>query len=823
MRTTFFNKKCGRIALGWAVFAVLVVCLTDCRGCRRKKEEAAREVKPAATATADAKRLATRQVRPPRPANALDKIAAAEKAGKLDLDSAWICKIQALVDQASLPVEYRSPERIPCGSPTLEGLAAVRDRLKPETLEKIRPYLLRPTDPASFFAARVRSQIARNRPAGIPGLLYAQDEGNPQRPTRDLSLGNWVGAGCHSAPIIVWSASGQEAAERAAAVIDSRSLWAEFKKIMPFEPLGDEGAEDGQGKPDQGLDGDIDIYLVPATMVDADGSADGWCLSIGQAQRTPTWIMVAQDLQGKELAATLAHELFHSFQCALDARDEIWWDEATATWAEEYIDSAWDTEKSFVPEAFDAGKFLLKTLNADEGNHPYGAYIFPFYLAGRFGDEVIGQIWSDCSVPGPNALQAVERQLSGAGLEFKEAWKEFALMNYDDTKEYGRKYKETLNTFDCHWEDRVVLTDKSQAQAIELPPLSVFYFCVENRGIEADKFPAVHFDLADLEKEPDVSVQAVIIKNGDHRVEDWTGQKEHDFCLKNESERFDEIVVVVASSGRELTLKDLNVPIELGYVSECDADWAGTLTFSATYSCDHSQEGDWRKTGRWQGATGSPWQDQFTRDDQEQKNSFRATATVNLRLKSQATKAESEEEKELLEGMNRLFGGAVYTQDGVKGTCSISYHKYSKETTNIRPPGTSYYVSSDARASGGGALTRYGMSALSGPRLTVYPEKGEYSLEIDFSAPDVHGTSTVESSSGGASSQHWTFEAKPLFSSYPWRTNWAEPALRGKFSGTVIQGSWKSPPKAKPEDGACASAMLENAELTVNWSIRKVR
>ena len=121
-------------------------------------------------------------------------------------------------------------------------------------------------------------------------------------------------------------------------------------------------------------------------------------------------------------------------------------------------------------------------------------------------------------------------------------------------------------------------------------------------------------------------------------------------------------------------------------------------------------------------------------------------------------------------------------------------------------------------------LTKYGMSALSGPRLTVYPEKGEYTLEIDFSAPDVPGSTTIESSGGGSDTNRWTWDGgKPLFSSYEWRTSWAEPALKGKYDGKAIQGTWKSPPRKKPKEGTCPSALLENAEITVSWSLTKMK
>ncbi|MCU0276776.1 MAG: DUF6055 domain-containing protein [Acidobacteria bacterium] len=836
------KKESGKLLPALLVgFAALFIVLTSCRGCRSKKEEAEKKtpVPVAAKAMpAPAKQLA----RPKRAPNAHDKILAAERAGRLDLDTAWTYKIQALVDQNSLPQEFRSPERIPCGTPTLKGLAAMHDRLKPETQEKLRPYLLRPTHPESIFFKRLQAKATSRRAPAAPGTLYAQDVPEPQRPTKGAPPGQWVRAQCSNGPISVWSAIGFEAASRAATLIDSKRMWTEFDRIMPVPAEIDAGARNEYGELDQDEDHDLDIYLVPTAMLtDDDGRAKGWCRFIRRQEKQdanhgddapknesgrPTWIMIDQSLQGDELGATLAHEIFHSFQYAVTIRQQPWWDESTAVWAEEFIGPKWDwaAERGYLTETFDDTTFRLKTINGEEGLHPYAAYIFPYYMACRFGEEFIGKVWSACGARGGDAMDAVESQLAAAGLELKEAWKEFALMNYDDNKDYGRKYHETLDTHSYHYEDTILLRDKSEVQEIELPPLSAFYFVVTNSGIDADKFPGVHFNLEELEKKENVTVQAVVLKDGDFRVEDWTGQKEHDFCLKNEADRFDEIDLIVASHERKETLKDLKVPIELGYLAQCDVDWTGTLTFSATYQCDDSKEGEWRRSGAWRAGTSGPWEDQFSKFDLEQKNSFRATASVNLRLKTQLNKTESEEEKEMMEGLNRLFGGAVYIQEGVTGSCGISYHQYSKQTTTYRPPGKSTFVSSDAKAGGGGALSRYGMSALSGPRLTVYPEKGEYTLEIDFSAPDVPGTTTIESSGGGSQTNSWTWDGgKPLFASYQWRTDWATSALKGTYSGDLISGHWKSPPRKKPKDGGCASPGVAVADITVNWTIRKVK
>lgn len=70
-------------------------------------------------------------------------------------------------------------------------------------------------------------------------------------------------------------------------------------------------------------------------------------------------------------------------------------------WAEEYIDPDWQEEQEFMPDAFDRSFFSTQWLRSNRGLHPYGAYLFSFYLASRFGDKIIGDIWKDCYAAGP--------------------------------------------------------------------------------------------------------------------------------------------------------------------------------------------------------------------------------------------------------------------------------------------------------------------------------------------------------------------------------------------------------------------------------------
>ncbi|MBM3285658.1 MAG: hypothetical protein FJY81_07270, partial [Candidatus Aminicenantes bacterium] len=83
--------------------------------------------------------------------SSLDLIEEAERSGKLDLDRAWTYRFYALMTPSKLPTEYRSPTPIPSGTSVIIGYRRVEDKLKPETRQKVKPYLLRPSEPGSFY------------------------------------------------------------------------------------------------------------------------------------------------------------------------------------------------------------------------------------------------------------------------------------------------------------------------------------------------------------------------------------------------------------------------------------------------------------------------------------------------------------------------------------------------------------------------------------------------------------------------------------------------------------------------------------------------
>ena len=748
----------------------------------------------------------------------LDLIAQAEKAGSIDLDQAWTYRLQAILEPSALPAAFRSRTPTPSGTSVLRGLRQIRSRLKPETAERLDRYFLRPTDPRSVFAGRGR---AANRPISPPsrfadGFMFAQ-----QRPTNTPMPTGWARADSRLYPIRVWTAKSIEAAEVAVAMIDNKTMYGRFKGVMPFEP-----ESDADVRPENGGDGRLDFYLIPPgpDLQVENGMALGMTVPETGNPITPCFILIRDDLTGVDLGATLAHELFHAFQYSIDGDEPDWWCESTATWAEHFIDANWNTEQDYVEDAFEKTPHQLKTLTSEEGLHAYGAYIFPLYLSSSRGNKMVGDLWTDCAASGQNALDAVKSRLNAKSSSgFSDAFKEFALMNYNDVEPVGPTYSEQLDVFPHHGEHKVKLEKDHGGIAFDLPPLSAVYIDVYNY-VDKQKTPSVTFDLVAFKDLPEIGVQGVVMHGREKpKVEDWSGLDEKLFCLNSENQDFDRIVVVVSSTETEKTHTALALPMLLGSEPRCDADWVGTLRFTRGYNQSHSDPGQRRKTGKYQPRVGADWVDQFTTFGVEESCNISVNAVVRMALK---TPGKGEDEfAELSRKISEVSGVVVYTQDALDGSCTINYEHKQVETTRIEPsakPGD-FVLTSIQRASSGSRLIPVGLSLLRAPRLSVDSKNGKYTLEVNFTFAQCSGESIVESNKGDRTVNPWDMENRQaLFDSYPLRTQWNEPALQGTFQGDAITGEWSPPAERPPGEGVpCSLFDLRGAK--VRWELHRVK
>lgn len=518
--------------------------------------------------------------------SSLDLIDEQEASGQLDLDHAWTYRIWALFNPGLLPVEYQSPTPIVCGTLVQRGFEEVKDSLQPETVASLKPYLVRPTDPESIYTewASVTGNTAVQADGASPEASLVPAAGPP----------TWYSADSTIHPIKVWSSQSQAAADGLRETIDDE-IYGRFQVLMPHEPLSDLYVTNPDGLPDNGGDGRLDIYLVPpaAPYFTEHGPAKGVCHGLVGGQQTgPVYLLIDETPPGNELEAYTAHELFHAFQFACDQYEPGWWMEATATWAMNFIYPTNNLEQQWLPQVFSTDG-RQRTLTGP--GMEYGAYIFPLYLSSNYGDEIIGHIWHLCeSEDGDNALGAIKDMLPP---NFDEVFREFALLNYDDSVNYSHsKYSEPLSTLNRHSEAVYYLEKSHESVQIELKHLSASYVRVYNSY--PGKGTVVRFDLEEFSKNPNVSIQAIVFgKSGHKEPESWTGLTEKILDTSTEEQSFSSIVVIFSYTGdgpNDFINKPLNIDVggwklEFTYTSTGNGYYEDTWTSVPQPGSDYVQ------------------------------------------------------------------------------------------------------------------------------------------------------------------------------------------------------------------------------------------
>jgi hypothetical protein len=150
-------------------------------------------------------------------------------------------------------------------------------------------------------------------------------------------------------------------------------------------------------KPDgtRGGDARIDIYLVQLG-----GQLFGYSATdLGQHGRSQAGYLVldndysAAEFPGttplNDLEVTLAHEYNHVLQFGYDAAQDVWFDESTAVWMEDHVFPDVNDYLRYLPPWDAHSKVPLTTNNIKI----YGSGVFNHWLAGRYGDAIIRNIW----------------------------------------------------------------------------------------------------------------------------------------------------------------------------------------------------------------------------------------------------------------------------------------------------------------------------------------------------------------------------------------------------------------------------------------------
>ena len=387
---------------------------------------------------------------------AAELIEADRAAGRIDGATALQYRVFAIFGDPRLPDAYAA-------APAGEDRAALHDAQDaigtlPEAIAaELRPYLVRPTDPTSVFHD-IRGAATAALTGGASGVSLAAYR-EPAAAARSSAtapaavvcnpVSGW-GYALGVANFKVWGECGNPAddAEIQTVIDVVEKLWEAEAEYLDREPLPDGGRPTpDEWLNDQGGDARIDIYLVnpcvtragrclrlPANILATTFGAPPNLL-VGNVGVSSSYVIVPRGATANLLKfqATMAHELFHAFQNAMnlegtrDGREWHWFVEASAVWAE------W----AFVPASatltvapyfswFQDSEFPLSSNLSD---NEYWSYTWPLFMEEEAGYFSIADAWH--AIEGQSGPDALTRALDGV-LSFRDTFHEFAIRTWNE-------------------------------------------------------------------------------------------------------------------------------------------------------------------------------------------------------------------------------------------------------------------------------------------------------------------------------------------------------------------------------------------------------
>ncbi len=148
------------------------------------------------------------------------------------------------------------------------------------------------------------------------------------------------------------------------------------------------------------------------------------------------------------MRVTVAHELFHAVQFGLDAREDGWFLEATATWMEEQVTDDVNDNRQYLRHG-QLGDPDTPLDTFDSGLGSYGNWIFFQRLTQRFGTDAVRQVWADADGHlgrrNDFSVRAVRRYVESRGASWPRFYAGFIAANRTARSSYaeGSAYRPT--------------------------------------------------------------------------------------------------------------------------------------------------------------------------------------------------------------------------------------------------------------------------------------------------------------------------------------------------------------------------------------------
>lgn len=167
----------------------------------------------------------------------------------------------------------------------------------------------------------------------------------------------------------------------------------------------------------------------------------------GHPRRVQSHLVVDNDMAGfkgdkqENLAATVAHEFFHAIGVNTDLAADLWFAEASATWAETQVFPGSRVNRGYLSEG-QAGRPSVPLDHPDGG---YGNFPLLERLSTSAGPDAVRHVWERLGRPGnrEHALTAIESVLAGRGVAWSRFYSQYALANALPRQSYPARLRST--------------------------------------------------------------------------------------------------------------------------------------------------------------------------------------------------------------------------------------------------------------------------------------------------------------------------------------------------------------------------------------------
>jgi hypothetical protein len=528
----------------------------------------------------------------PLPKTSYELIDDALTAGTIDSETALVYKVYLEFHDSRLPAQFHGRNDF-FESTAFNDVVDTFATLSAPTQALLRPFLLPPDDPGSWYqalltaqtsvvtahAAKSKSAIASRQAANTASPAISGSAASASSTAAAAALApvadTGTGTGCdplidpatntvvegtvltaNQKVCITYFASfaGDQATATALAQEINDRIWPSLTGLLGEPPL------DAQGH--------LQIHLVDAQNLTALYQGTGTALGSATlcSGARPHIYLLHND---SRINQTTAHEMLHaitaSYARVKACHEAFWLGEASATWAEQYVYPCVQSEHADAPNFLNVPS---QSLEITGHGHEYGAYLWVYYAtqpakgscdagSGEGDPQYVKRVWQALS--GLDSLHAIAVGLTGSD-SLAQKWHDFALNNWNRDQAAAKPY--------VLYRQADSLLDGAKEAPDGKPTV------VSLKGANARSYGMSHsighlgaiYYHFDLTQDPSIrrvrlihpyaanagvntKVQVILrTDKGWQPAVDWTAFKQKTLCRDKSDENFKELVVVISNS-----------------------------------------------------------------------------------------------------------------------------------------------------------------------------------------------------------------------------------------------------------------------------------